>query len=337
MEKSWHYLDLINAHKLFPELEGRYRFYEAYIKNRDPMAWLNSPDVPLKEALLLFGWVHSWDPNFEGDLVRFLQIYEEIFPIIKNFEDKPLAAVDLTDNAKHSLRIIFDKTAKCCRTSRYESTDASKLLHGIVPNLFVMWDDKIRKGIVGIRESSRDYDGRCYAYEFLPKMQEFARLFLDSYVKEKGGDHLRASEEISQMADGYTLTKLIDEFNYVRFTKKKAFEETRKYSENDLANIQNDFHREMLNSCETMKLECDYNPVYFLKMARKMGSLRTAKILLSKEGPQSGLKRLRECGRLDLSMEALALKSKFKILFTDEELNTAKQRLEAYGYVNPES
>ena len=96
------------------------------------------------------------------------------------------------------------------------------MLHAIVPELFVMWDDKIRNNIVEARR-----DGRCYAYEFMPNMQGFAKQFLDSYIRENSGDYKSASRKISNMTHDHTLAKLIDEFNYLRFTWKKTLSEIR--------------------------------------------------------------------------------------------------------------
>jgi len=59
MGEVWHYTDLIKAHNILVDEEGRFRFYGAYMENRAQNAWLKSTDVPLKEALLLFGWIHS--------------------------------------------------------------------------------------------------------------------------------------------------------------------------------------------------------------------------------------------------------------------------------------
>ncbi len=224
------YTDLIKAHKILLNEEGRFRFYEAYMQNREPNVWLKSADVPLKEALLLFGWVHSWDPNFEGELYKFLQIYEGVFPILKQFQNENIVDIKFTDDIKNDLSKIFNSLAKCGRTIRFESTDTSKILHAIIPDLFVMWDDKIKKAIIGVRGSGsgKDYDGRCYVYEFLPSMQISAKQFLDSFVREHDGDYENASKQISKMADGYTLAKLIDEINYLRFTKRRSLDDIRK-------------------------------------------------------------------------------------------------------------
>jgi len=216
MKEERHYTDLLKAHKIFINIETRWKFYDSYIKNKDHEAWFKSGDIPLREELLLFGFVLSWDPYFQGDLIKFLKIYKGIFPILKKFEHETIIKVCLSDEVKSSISVIFDKIARCPKIKRFESTGASKILHTIIPNLFVMWDEKIRKAIIGNKER----DGRCYAFEFLPKMQKAAEEYLDSYVKENGGNYETATLQISKMADNYSLAKLIDEYNYVRYTKR---------------------------------------------------------------------------------------------------------------------
>ena len=74
-----------------------------------------------------------------------------------------------------------------------------------------------------------------------------------------------------------------------------------------------------------------YNPAYFLKMLAQYGGLETAKRLIAKRDPQAGLMQLWELRLLNDSMEAVMLRSRFRSLFTDEELAEAKQRLEDLG------
>ena len=338
MTEVWHYTDLIKTHKILLEAEERFKLYEAYMQNREPNAWLRSADVPLKEALLLFGWVHSWDPNFEGELVRFLQIYDGVFPLLKNFEGKTILNIQFTEDTRAMLVKIFDSLANCCRTTRFESTDTSKILHAMIPDLFVMWDDRIKKAIIGVRGSGKDYDGRCYANEFLPGMQEMANKFLDSFIKEHGGDCENACARISEMADGYTLAKLIDEFNYLRFTKKRTLEDIRREGADDTnPNIESDFHNQMVLIYKNAKDQCHYNATYFLRLVSEVGGLQAAKTLLAADSPQYGFTKLWEHGRLDLSMEALVLKPSYRTLFTEAELKTARKRLKQYGYTAPHS
>ena len=78
--------------------------------------------------------------------------------------------------------------------------------------------------------------------------------------------------------------------------------------------------------------ELGYRPTYFLQMVRQYGGLKAARRLLSASNPQYGLTRLWELGRLDLSVEALVLQDPWAELFSDIERQSARDRLETYGY-----
>ena len=75
-----------------------------------------------------------------------------------------------------------------------------------------------------------------------------------------------------------------------------------------------------------------YVATYFLQMLEEHGGVETAKRLLAKAEPQTGLFELWQLGLLHESMEAVVLQEKFKVLFTDEELAEARRRLEELGY-----
>ena len=59
------------------------------------------------------------------------------------------------------MRDVFDKVGNCTLIDRYESTDASKILHTILPNFFVMWDDKIKEGVIQGRDNGA---GLCFLF-----------------------------------------------------------------------------------------------------------------------------------------------------------------------------
>jgi hypothetical protein len=138
VEESLSYTDLLKSHKFFYDVEKRYHYYDALMGAKDSAAWFRSPEIPLREGLLLFGWVHIWDANFEGDLAQIMEIYSIIFDEMKSLENKTLINFSVAD-AK-TMCHIFDSMANCCKSRRYESTDTSKMLHAIIPRLFVMWD-----------------------------------------------------------------------------------------------------------------------------------------------------------------------------------------------------
>ena len=61
-------------------------------------------------------------------------------------------------------------------------------------------------------------------------------------------------------------------------------------------------------------------------------ALKTAQRCLSSHRESDGFWSLADKGRLDLSLEALAVKKSFTSLFTDEQANTALTRLMDAGY-----
>lgn len=96
--------------------------------------------------------------------------------------------------------------------------------------------------------------------------------------------------------------------------------------------LENKFHQAMLGIYEQANDACEYNPTRFLQMVQEHGGIETARRLLAKDEVQSGLTTLWECHRLDLSMEALVIQPRFRSLFTELEIATARERLEAFGY-----
>ena len=96
-------------------------------------------------------------------------------------------------------------------------------------------------------------------------------------------------------------------------------------------NLEGRFQQEMLRIYEEAK-EIDYYPNYFLRMVVDRGDLSAAKHLLGGDKLSDGFVRLWEEQRLDLSVEALALRDPWSALFTHEELAEAQRRLDGAGY-----
>lgn len=92
------------------------------------------------------------------------------------------------------------------------------------------------------------------------------------------------------------------------------------------------FHEEMKNIYFSGKKELGYNATRFWQLVCEKGGVPTAKILIAKDGGADGFVTLWKSGRLDLSVEAHVLYPLYKDLFTDEERQLCKDRLESYGY-----
>jgi hypothetical protein len=110
------------------------------------------------------------------------------------------------------------------------STGASKVIHLIYPELFMMWDNSIRSAYHRIHPSyhrkSEDV-ASCYI-EFMKNCKDIAASISSRIdMKELWKEHLNRLEEKTrrylQTFPPETLPKMIDECNYVRWFKKEKF------------------------------------------------------------------------------------------------------------------
>lgn len=214
------YTKLVEAHKAFYIGENRAKNYDKYmIEQKNWKVWQN-PVVSMTEIEKLFHFIRSWDRFFRGDPRVFQRIYQEIYPVLDELRNERTEDADFS-NAELKAKIgdIFDEVANCTAIERYESTDASKMLHTILPNFFVMWDDKIKTWTVG-----GGSDGRTYSHEFLPKMQRELNEAIESCMTEMKLDRKAAIKHIREQCGYETLAKLADEYNYVKYTlQDRAF------------------------------------------------------------------------------------------------------------------
>ena len=94
--------------------------------------------------------------------------------------------------------------------------------------------------------------------------------------------------------------------------------------------MEEEFHQAMIDIYKAALKECKYRAKAFLSMVIELGGLQTAKKLLASIEIQSGLYELFECGRLDLTVEALVAEGKFRTLFEPQELAEAERRLQLF-------
>ena len=136
--------ELLFAHGAFYQFERRAKFYDEYLRNRNNTQWL-SPDLPMNEIDKLFKFIKRWDYHFRGSKNKFKFVYQNIYPLFVDLRDELFINIDLSskDN-EFKITTIFDAFAICNEEGRYESTDASKIIHTINPRLFIMWDRRIR-------------------------------------------------------------------------------------------------------------------------------------------------------------------------------------------------
>jgi hypothetical protein len=100
--------------------------------------------------------------------------------------------------------------------------------------------------------------------------------------------------------------------------------------------LERDFHQQMLGIYRSAASELGYRATRFLEIVNNRSGVQAAKELLHRSSHPEGLTKLWEYQRLDLSMEALVLRSPWSHLFTKEELSFAFRRLRELGYNGPE-
>ncbi|MDG6223020.1 MAG: hypothetical protein QCH99_07165 [Candidatus Bathyarchaeota archaeon] len=187
---------------------------------RQQKSWAHWPDsVSITEMQKLLRFVPTWDPKYKGKNAESLaDIFYEILPTVKELYADKLENVKFDSVYLQKIRHVFDKVARY-KTS-YESTDASKILHMILPNLLVMWDKNIRQGILGKENKKK---GSMYALDFLPKMQNELLEAVDTCMEEENLQRDEAVSFIRRECGNEYLPKLVYELNYVFYTPTSEF------------------------------------------------------------------------------------------------------------------
>lgn len=96
-----------------------------------------------------------------------------------------------------------------------------------------------------------------------------------------------------------------------------------------------DLERQLRDAFVKATKECisiGYNPRVFIQMIGDLGAVETAVRLVMASSIPTGYETLRKKGRLDLSVEAIIAKSKYRGLFTPEVITRAIERLNQFGF-----
>ena len=95
--------------------------------------------------------------------------------------------------------------------------------------------------------------------------------------------------------------------------------------------LEDEFHAAMVTTYEE-GAKRGYFPTIFLQMLHEHGGVETAKRLLAVKEPQTGFYRLWELDLLHESMEADVIQEKYQPLFTAEEIQEARRRLDELDF-----
>jgi len=164
-------------------------------------------DRILRAFLLNWGQMGRW-LGFNGVDKIFIKLKNVDFATrVEKLRSLKLQLINLTEYRKEIISIFNELSqtefeTKLKKVKRVGPTSTSKVLHLCCPDLFVMWDAKIREGY-----SKYEGNGKQY-FEFLCIMQY--------YLHE-------LSDIIKQLTNEYGLkpTRLLDMYNWVKFSKNR--------------------------------------------------------------------------------------------------------------------
>ena len=221
---------------LYEDIQKRSSAYHSHSKgiryNREYDSYFN----PIDKSIKLNGF-EKIDMTEVDRLIRFLDGFQAFGPlnrgkiqqdILKSaLEDvlptlselQKLTILDDFEHHKETIRNSFDRLTKFPYVPRSESwappdysVAASKILHTVNPEFFVMWDSAIQHDFMSIIKS---HNGRGYAYKFLPEMQRRANEVLcDVMRNENLTDRDRAIRFLKSEGCGHSLAKVLDEYNF---------------------------------------------------------------------------------------------------------------------------
>jgi hypothetical protein len=100
----------------------------------------------------------------------------------------------------------------------------------------------------------------------------------------------------------------------------------------DQAQLAHEFTREMYARYRYLRRTLNYRANSFQALVANHGGVGAAKLFLRDRNASDGFTRLCEEGMLEYTVQAAVLKPKYESLFTAEEREAARRRLELHGF-----
>lgn len=217
-----HWRSLVEGSKLYRQCslsdKDWDRFYLQYMESRDASQWRSREGLTHEEVEKLIRFINQWATRCQLDSEKLRLAYVGLFPVIRDlkrsslYDLEPSQRLPQGSTVSEAITDIFEAVATC--GPKYYLTAASKILHTWLPDLCVMWDAAIAAGY-GVYRSPRSKE---YATKFLPRVSHEASEALETYIADNGGSRADAASAISKCAGVMHLTKVIDEYNWVKYT-----------------------------------------------------------------------------------------------------------------------
>ncbi len=177
-------------------------------------------------GVLLLTWNQAFYRYGIFDFEKLRETLKANWDEIKSFRKKELKnSPFLHEEDKSRIKKLFNKFLEALGVTQNGKTKKSpvavaKALHLLAPHFFPLWDRKIAEAYVDryLEKPAEKYiEFTECIYEFIQKLENFRK---DSELKNFLGKYeAKSIEDIGPKTRKFSILKLIDEYNYARFTK----------------------------------------------------------------------------------------------------------------------
>lgn len=194
--------------------EGDVPYYDDFTAAHRRGDFVHSDGITEDKVRELIDFLNQWKTRYPRRPRELMELLKQVAFLLRRLDHLDLLHADLNPSSEVTSKIeyVFDTLVTC--GGKNQKTGTSKILHMINPYLFVMWDGPISAGYAVSDRSAEDY-----AIRFLPRQQTIARLAIEQ-VKETRGVNEKTAISWLRCFQGHTLAKVVDEFNYTKFTLK---------------------------------------------------------------------------------------------------------------------
>jgi len=219
--------EFLKAAERFDLTEYKISYEEARKFDWKNIHKMSLDDIKMKIIWFLNKWnalSKKWiEPS--NELLRAIkETFSESLENILSLEGKCIENVDFKSTIKvgneniETSKVIYRIFSSFSNIGLYfKEVAASKLLHQVNPELFVIWDTKIAKAY----KISKNATG--YSWYYMPLMKCKINQIIEHYKQDKSCSREEAIKELRYK--GNTLAKMIHDFNWIEYSKARSLKD----------------------------------------------------------------------------------------------------------------
>jgi exonuclease VII large subunit len=174
--------------------------------------WSNLSQITISETREILRFLNKWKCRLSNNCAQNLQqSLQQISPQMQSFQTQRLENIILNSQNIQQITTIYNNLNNVIKP-----TATSKVMHLINVNLFPMWDQYICEGY-GIKSNCRTAQNYI---NFMQQLQKILNNIVNKIIRQRNVNQQQAIQIIknSTFQGKYSLVKILDEYNYMKFT-----------------------------------------------------------------------------------------------------------------------